>query len=274
MTTYTQHSTQNNRSVYVKLFVLFFVSYAYFFQGGGWNQNIRVCLTRAIIHHQTFIIDHYKEDSEEMEFVNAGDWSFYDGHYYSNKSPGLSFLAVPFFALAEYGLRHLGDHDPERQVLLSTYFSHLLTTVLMASLLCLLMFYTFNRFFRIGQSNSFLATLFFGFGTLVFPYSTAFYCHLPAAFCSFLSFLLAVQSKQENPHGERWYLLLSGVFAGVGVLMEPSSIYILIAVFIYLLSFKEGRRNVFLFVVGCVPSGVIQGGYNFVCFDNPLAFLS
>ena len=29
-------------------------------------------------------------------------------------------------------------------------------------------------------------TLFYGFGTIAFSYSTTFYCHQPAAFCSFL----------------------------------------------------------------------------------------
>ena len=113
---YTSLFEEKKWSVYLMLFVLFFVSYGYFFQGGGWNQNIRICLTRAIIHHGTFTVDQYKEDSKEMEFVNSGDWAFYNGHYYCNKSPGLSFLAVPSFALSEYCLKHLLPDDPERQV--------------------------------------------------------------------------------------------------------------------------------------------------------------
>ena len=88
-------------SPYAMLFVLFFVSYGYFFQGGGWNQNSRICLTRALIDQRSFKIDCCKEDSQEMEFVNTGDWAYRDGHYYSNKSPGLSFMAVPPFALTE-----------------------------------------------------------------------------------------------------------------------------------------------------------------------------
>ena len=79
----------NTTRRYFVLFVLFFTTYGYFFQGGGWNQNSRICLTRAMIHHHTFIIDEYKEDSHDppFEFVNTGDWSYYEGHYYTNKSP-------------------------------------------------------------------------------------------------------------------------------------------------------------------------------------------
>ena len=253
------------------LFVLFFVTYGYFFQGGGWNQNIRICLTRAIIHHGTFIVDHFKEDSEEMEFVNAGDWAFYNGHYYSNKSPGLSFLAVPSFVLAEYYLKHILPNDPERQVLFSSYFSNLCSTVLMSSLLCVLIFHVFHHFFHMGLNNSLLLTLFFGLGTLAFPYSTAFYCHLPAAFCSFLAFVLAMHIRHGTSQRKYIRALLAGFFAGSAVLIEPSSVYIGIGVFIYLLSFQEGRRYASLFVVGGIPPGLVQGWYNFVCFGHPLA---
>ena len=68
--------SDNRATRYALLFVLFFVSYAYFFQGGGWNQNIRICLTRALIHEPTFSGDSYREDAGEMAFVNSGDWAY------------------------------------------------------------------------------------------------------------------------------------------------------------------------------------------------------
>ena len=46
-----------NKTQYYLIFFLFFITCGYFFQGGGWNQNTRICLTRAIIHQQSFIID-------------------------------------------------------------------------------------------------------------------------------------------------------------------------------------------------------------------------
>jgi hypothetical protein len=268
---YSERPKQKRRYGYFLLFILFFISYGYFFQGGGWNQNIRICLTRAIIHHGTFTVDHFKEDSKEMEFVNAGDWAFYNGHYYSNKSPGLSFLAVPSFALAEYCLKHLLPNDPERQVLFSAYFSNLGTTVLMSSLLCLLIFHVFHHFFQMSIRDSFLLTLFYGFGTIAFSYSTTFYCHQPAAFCSFLSFVLVMHIRKDNFQKKGIVALLAGFSAASAVLIEPSSIYILVAVFIYLFSCQEGRRYTPLFIVGCIPPGFVQGFYNFICFGHPLA---
>jgi len=259
------------RKYYILLFALFFFTYAYFFQGGGWNQNIRICLTRAIIHEHSFIVDRYKEDTTEMAFVNSGDWAYFNGHYYCNKSPGLSLLAVPPFAIAEFCLQYLIPGDPERQVLLSAYFSNLLTVVPMSALLGVLMFHVFHYFFRIGVGTALLSALCFGFGTLAFPYSTAFYCHQPAAFCSFSSFVLAMYLRHGRSQKKTGCAFLAGFFAGMGVLIEPSAVYLLGAVLLYLGYFKECRQHIPLFILGCIPSALVQGYYNFSCFGSPLA---
>jgi hypothetical protein len=206
-----------------------------------------------------------------MEFVNAGDWSFYDGHYYSNKSPGLSLLAVPSYALAEYCSRWFFAGDPERQVLFSTYACTLFTTVLMSSLLCLLLFHVLYDFFQMGMNTSLILTLFFGFGTIAFPYSTVFYCHQPAAFWVFLSFVLAMHLCYGTARREWLSALGAGFSASAAVLLEGSCLYLLIALCGYLLFFPRGRRCAFLFVVGCIPLALVQGWYNTICFGHPLA---
>src|SRR5262245_62035968 len=79
-------------AVAAPLFVLVFGAYAYFYQGGGWSTNSRFDLTRAIVERGTVAIDAFHE--------NTGDKSERDGHYYCDKAPGLSWLAVPPYALA------------------------------------------------------------------------------------------------------------------------------------------------------------------------------
>ena len=261
----------SKKKCYYLLFVFFMVTYGYFFQGGGWNQNGRIYLTQAIINHGTFAIDDYKEDAPQMEFVNMGDWALHNGHYYSNKSPGLSFLAVPPFALAQYVLKHFTRIAPERQVLYGAYFSNLCTTGVLASMLCLILFYVFVHLFQRPLTESVLLTLFFGLGTLAFPYSTAFYSHLPAACCSFSSFLIAMNIRHGNLQNTRSRAIAAGFLAGVGVLIEPSALYLLAAVFLYLLSGKETRRSSLFFIAGCIPLGLVQGFYNRACFGHPLA---
>ena len=261
----------SKKKCYYLLFVFFFVTYGYFFQGGGWNQNGRIYLTQAIINHGTFAIDAYKEDAPEMEFVNMGDWAFYKGHYYSNKSPGLSFLAVPPFAIGQYLLQHFTHIANEQQVLYCAYLSNLCTTVVLSSFLCLILFQVFSQLFQLALTTSLLLTLFFGLGTLAFPYSTAFYSHQPAAFCSFSSFVIAMNIRHGSLSRKAPLAFAAGFLAGMGVLIEPSAIYLLAAVFLYLVWAKESRRYSIFFFTGCIPAGLTQGFYNSVCFGHPLA---
>ena len=74
-----------------------FVSYAFFYGGGGWNQNSRFDLMRAIIEQGTLRIDAYHQ--------NTGDKAFFQGHYYSDKAPGLALLGVPIVAAVRPLLR-------------------------------------------------------------------------------------------------------------------------------------------------------------------------
>ena len=67
-----------------------FLSYAYFYQGTGWNQDSHFALARALVERHTVSIDHYQN--------TTGDKAYYEGHYYSDKAPGLSLAALPAVA--------------------------------------------------------------------------------------------------------------------------------------------------------------------------------
>src|SRR5690348_5276334 len=81
-----------------------FLSFIYFYEGGGWNQNSRFDLLRAIVEQHTLRIDSYHE--------NTQDKAHFRGHYYSDKAPGLVFLAVPI-AIAERLVLRAGSIGPE-----------------------------------------------------------------------------------------------------------------------------------------------------------------
>src|SRR5436309_10200166 len=77
-----------------------FLSFLYFYEGGGWNQNSRFDLLRAIVERPTLQIDAYAD--------NTQDKAHFRGHYYSDKAPGLVFLAVPFALGARPVLQMMG----------------------------------------------------------------------------------------------------------------------------------------------------------------------
>jgi GNAT superfamily N-acetyltransferase len=69
------------------LAVALFAAYAWFFQGGGWNQNTRLALTRAVVEQQSLRIDATARVGGRLV---TGDYAERDGHYYSDKAPGSS----------------------------------------------------------------------------------------------------------------------------------------------------------------------------------------
>src|SRR5579859_3657202 len=97
-------SEKSRRLSAILLGVVSFFSFIYFYEGGGWNQNSRFDLLRAIIERHTLQIDAYHENTE--------DKAHFKGHYYSDKAPGLVFLAVPFAVVTRQEMRAVGV-DPE-----------------------------------------------------------------------------------------------------------------------------------------------------------------
>jgi hypothetical protein len=58
-------SDTNIRRSAVLIATVVFLSYAYFYQGGGWNQNSRFDMVRAIAEQNTLQIDAYHENTQD-----------------------------------------------------------------------------------------------------------------------------------------------------------------------------------------------------------------
>src|SRR5512137_1771162 len=82
----------SERRIAILLFVSLLLTYIYVFPHWlDWNQNSRFDLTAAIVERGELSIDAY--------VANTGDYAEWNGRTYSDKTPGLSFLAVPVYAL-------------------------------------------------------------------------------------------------------------------------------------------------------------------------------
>jgi hypothetical protein len=265
------HNSMTGR--YLRLFIFFFITYAYFFQGGGWTQNTRICLTRAILHEGTFIIDSYREDAQDpyFKFVNTGDWAFRDGHYYTNKSPMLSIMAIPGYALGEALMRLILPDDPAAQVLGASYLATVTTVALSGALLCVLMLHLLHRFFKLSPNRSLALVLIFGTGTLFFGYSTALYCHSVSAFFCMLALVLLMHIKHGNAQHTELKAAAAGAAASVAVLVEASTLYLMPCFILYLISYPRGARLSVVFLAACLPGALFQIVYNWICFGGPLA---
>src|SRR5262249_42452051 len=89
-----------DRRVLTILAALLFLSYAYFYQAGGWNQNSRFALVRAILERHMLRIDDYQ--------LHTGDRALVEGHYSSDKAPGLSLAALVPAEAARLASRAVG----------------------------------------------------------------------------------------------------------------------------------------------------------------------
>ena len=260
------------------LFFAFFLTYAYFFQGGGWNQNARFDQVRAIVEHGTLAIDAFIEEEP-----NTADVALFRGHYYPNKPPGLSLLGVPVYAVLVLG-EVLAGLNPWGSVVLLHWNAHLVTALTVSALSAGLMAIFFVCLRHLKPSpvgGRFLVTLGLGLGTLAFPWSTQFQAHQASAaltFAVFAIFLRQDYETAENRHGKERKLpqcldadFLAGLCAGVAVLVAYNNVPVVALLLGYRLLGPRPLRGISRFCLGA--SAPVAGllAYHWVCFGSPFA---
>jgi hypothetical protein len=193
--------------------VIVFISCAYFYQGGGWNQNSRFDLIRAIVERRTLRIDAYRD--------NTGDRAIVGGHYYSDKAPGLSLLAVPIVATTRT-LLQVANVDPEspRSLVAESYFATVFAVGLPAALACVCLFLIA---LHLGSTvdGAVFACIVMALGTPIWTYSTLFWGHALAGACLVFAFAASVRlSNGARPRSDLFWGLVIGVTAGWATVTE------------------------------------------------------
>ena len=195
------------------LFVLALGVYAYFFQAGGWNQNVRFDLTRAIVEQHSLVLDDY--------IVNTGDYAFVDRHYYSDAAPGLSVVAVPVYAAVHPFAR--GQRVRGWLVHLGAYLSTLICVALPSALALAMLF---RVAIVLGAPPAAAATLgiAWAFGTLALPYATLFYSHQLTAALLFIAFGLLVTARIASRWTASRMLVVGGLLGSAIATEYPSAL--------------------------------------------------
>lgn len=169
--------------------VIFF-SFAYFYEGGGWNQNSRFDLLRAIVERHTLQIDAYHE--------NTQDKAHFRGHYYSDKAPGLVFLAVPFGLVAREVMGLVGiDPGSVRGEFLLSYLLTLWAVALPTSLAGVCLFFLALRL-GCDATASGLASLVMAIATPIWAYASLFWAHALVGACLLFGLLAALKVKESS----------------------------------------------------------------------------
>src|SRR5215813_4942969 len=121
------------------LAIALFISFAYFYEGGGWNQNTRFDLVRAIVENGTVRIDLYHE--------NTGDKAHVGVHFFTDKAPGASLVAVPPVALVRGVMRVVRANLYSREaIVVYSYVATLAASAVPSVLAALCVFWIAHRF--------------------------------------------------------------------------------------------------------------------------------
>jgi hypothetical protein len=224
------------------LFLLTFATYAYFFAGGGWNQNATFDLTRAIVERHTFAIDAYAG--------NTGDVSFGRGHVYANKAPALAWLAaIPYAPL--YALEKSRGADPGNSQLLTinAYLCALVCVALPGTCIPAMLFlYARRRGFNARWSA--FAALSIALATQLLPYATILMVAVPSA--ALLLFALTTPRRA-----------LAGFAAALAVAMNY-----LCAPALLVFAFTGPRKTWLRYAAGALPPLVALLAYQRICFGG------
>ncbi len=190
--------------------VALFLSYAYFYPAGGWNQNSRFAMIRAVLERHTLQIDAYQ--------LHTGDRALWQGHYYTDKAPGAQLVALAPVEAARLVARAAGvDPASFPGIAWTSYVAAVATSGLFTVIAALCVY---GLSLRWGASNGaalFAATA-YGVATPAWAYATLFMGHGQTAGCLMIA-LVAASALADAPSERRpilgWIIGLSGGWAVV-----------------------------------------------------------
>ena len=264
------------------------VGYATVMHSLGWAETSNFALVRAFADGKPEI-DRWHWETK--------DKSWYDGHFYSVKAPGLAFVATPAYkALTAVGgteasadlARNAREHgasrwaregtskglysdDPKRAERVRTtieestpmVWSLGLVAVVLPALLLLLLVRSVAE--RVEPGYGTAAAVALGAGTLILPFSTMFFSHVMSATLAFAAFAVL---WRERAGPERLLLVAAGgALAGFAIVTEyPLG---LAAVVLGLYAMRRSLRRGAAYAAGLAAGVAPLVIYNVWAFGSP-----
>lgn len=300
-----------------KLFLSIWLIYIFYLQmfGSSGMANSQSALTAAIVNEGRFEIDAYYR-------VGGGGIAFYNGHYYSGQAPGISFISVPLYLIAKpifyilpqswadyligrldsygaglpadyYGNEKIpSDYFPSissRQILeyliISGFILPVFTTSLVSALSVVLL-YLFLKNFTGNDKLRMAISLFYAFGTIIFPLSTEFFERPIAIALIFAAFIILFKLRHKELKAKKSTLFASGILVGISAWFDYFHLIIAGLLFIYLLFIiakqKKGAGSAWIFnlskpklllllsfIIGAAIPVTLLSLYFYIVFDNP-----
>ncbi len=246
------------------VFGILVLTLAYVWQSRDWNSASRLMLTYALADRGTIVLDGLD--------TQTGDKAFTGGHYYSDKGPGYSLVALIPYGLGKtvFGLPPHPLGIPGRAHWPADYWVTLGTSGLATAASGALLTLLAGRF---GASTraAVVVGLAYGLATPALVYGTLAYGHQCAAFALLAAFALG---EFEASRRAWWGAWLAGTLLGLAVLIELSAAPPALVLGLWFLGRSMGAvgsiRPLFGFLAGAGLPAIVLLSYNSLAFGSPL----
>ncbi len=246
--------------------VLTFLSLLFYTPHSESSQVItRMGLTLAIVEQGSLTIDRVAEDTVDKALV--------DGHYYADKAPGLSLLAIPPVWIVKVVRDILGIEGDSTDEAIFLFYSQVGTLVVVGLPAAIAASIAFLLALSLGasQRGAVFGTLAISIGSPFCFWSTTFFAHSLVG--SLLIFVLALSMNWER--WDFWRGLAIGLLVGLTVVVEFVGGFALLVAGVVLLvtvwrpTIPGHLRFAVGVIVGTAIGVVPLFVYNYLAFGSP-----
>lgn len=240
------------------------------------NMSSRLALALAIVEDQAVTIDRFAPYTI--------DKAFYQGHFYSDKAPGMAFLAVPLLAVLRAPLVALGidststlsgvdiDHIQAPGFYIFAMRISILFISTLATAVAAAMMFGLCRDLRASRNGALFASFAWAFATPMLGWSTSFFGHATAAslLVSGLGLVVRANLTPAQPAPDFGRGFAAGIVLGLGFVVEfttgPALVCIAVLGLLY-----AGRRPFLLTgaLIGGIAALIPLLAYNHAAFGAP-----
>ena len=223
----------------------------------GCAQSAHYAATQSIAHGHPYI-DRYANTTCDLVRTN--------GHYYAAKGPALELWSAPFYlllhavgAVPRNPNAKLGYPDAMAGIPLRAVWQIGLWAVVLPAIGLLLLMRRAVEWIEPGLGTAAAAIL--GLGTLVLPFSTELFAHVPAAAFTFLSFCLLYRGR---------HVAAAGAAAGLAVAIDLPLAIPAVLIGLYAAAKAPHIRRLLVFAAGGLVGLLPLFAFDIWAFGNPL----
>ncbi|MGH7327824.1 MAG: hypothetical protein ACREJX_05690, partial [Polyangiaceae bacterium] len=246
-----------------RFFVLLALTYAYFYQGADPNEASRFFLTRALVTRHAPDIT-----PDGIYTIDKGEL---DGKYFSDKAPGISFLAV-----IPYALMRATNIQETRSV--EHVELHILTILLAGIPAAFAAFLLKRALDALGaqKKDRDLLVVAYALGTLAFPYATLLYGHALSAMLVILVYTWVVEHHAKGAAWTDRDLAAAGLVSGLSFIVEYPTALALFPLLLFACAQTSRRTRGIIraglwVTAGALPWLLLHAAFAWWAFDAPFA---